>query len=156
MDPVNAATSLPGSRSSKKGRATIDDGVLRGPARHAAEPPRQGEVLAEAAPGDRLEALGAADTWRDRSPAFQQQRCYYGCMVAITVRNVPEEVRDELAARAARSGRSLQEYLLHELLDMAARPAAEDIIAQARSRVRSTGTVLRPEDILAARNADRK
>jgi antitoxin FitA len=31
--------------------------------------------------------------------------------VAITIRNVPEEVRDELAARAARSGRSLQEYL---------------------------------------------
>ncbi|MGI8968405.1 MAG: FitA-like ribbon-helix-helix domain-containing protein [Chloroflexota bacterium] len=27
--------------------------------------------------------------------------------VAITVRNVPEPVRDELAARAARSGRTL-------------------------------------------------
>ncbi|WP_396654373.1 FitA-like ribbon-helix-helix domain-containing protein, partial [Microbacterium sp.] len=31
--------------------------------------------------------------------------------VAITVRNVPDDVRDELASRAARSGRSLQEYL---------------------------------------------
>ncbi len=27
--------------------------------------------------------------------------------VAITIRNVPDEVRDELAARAARAGRSL-------------------------------------------------
>ncbi len=31
--------------------------------------------------------------------------------VAITVRGVPDEVRDELAARAARAGQSLQEYL---------------------------------------------
>lgn len=32
-------------------------------------------------------------------------------MVAVTVRDVPDEVRDELAARAARAGKSLQEYL---------------------------------------------
>ena len=43
--------------------------------------------------------------------------------VAITIRNVPHEVRDELAARAARSGRSLQEYLLRQLTDLASRPA---------------------------------
>ena len=33
-------------------------------------------------------------------------------MTAITIRNVPEHVRDQLAARAARRGMSLQEYLL--------------------------------------------
>lgn len=32
-------------------------------------------------------------------------------MVSITIRDVPQETRNELAARAARSGRSLQEYL---------------------------------------------
>jgi hypothetical protein len=31
--------------------------------------------------------------------------------VDIIIRNVPDEVRDELAGRAARQGRSLQEYL---------------------------------------------
>ena len=32
-------------------------------------------------------------------------------MASITIRDVPIEARDELAARAARSGRSLHEYL---------------------------------------------
>ena len=31
--------------------------------------------------------------------------------VTITIRNVPDDVRNRLAARAAGSGRSLQEYL---------------------------------------------
>jgi antitoxin FitA len=77
-------------------------------------------------------------------------------MVAITIRNVPEDVRDELAARAARSGRSLQEFLLHELVGLAAYPSAEDVIARARARVHSTGTQLGVEEILAARDADRR
>jgi len=41
-------------------------------------------------------------------------------MVALTIRNVPDEVRDELAARAARSGRSLQGYLAAALTDVVA------------------------------------
>ncbi|MFS8480087.1 MAG: hypothetical protein FWJ93_14240 [Micromonosporaceae bacterium] len=76
--------------------------------------------------------------------------------VAITIRNVPHEVRDELAARAARSGRSLQEYLLRQLTDLASRPAVDDVVARARARVGATGTRLEPEQILAARDADRR
>lgn len=76
--------------------------------------------------------------------------------VAITIRNVPDEVRDELAARAARSGRSLQEYLLGQLADLATRPSLEDIIGQARARARATGTRLDPDQILADRDADRR
>ena len=47
--------------------------------------------------------------------------------ISITVRNVPNETRDALAKRAARTGRSLQEYLVGEL----DRPpeAAEHILA---------------------------
>jgi plasmid stability protein len=30
---------------------------------------------------------------------------------SVTIRNVPDETRNELAARAALTGRSLQEYL---------------------------------------------
>ena len=45
---------------------------------------------------------------------------------AITVRDVPDDARDELAARAARSRRSLQEYLRARLIDMAATPDVEE------------------------------
>jgi len=76
--------------------------------------------------------------------------------VVITVRNVPKSVRDELAARAARSGRSLQEYLLLHLADLASRPSVEDVVARARERARVTGSRLEAADILANRDADRR
>lgn len=76
--------------------------------------------------------------------------------VAITVRDVPNEVRDELAGRAARSGMSLQEYLRRMLVQTAARPALDDVIARARSRVDVTGVQVDRESILAARDADRR
>jgi hypothetical protein len=76
--------------------------------------------------------------------------------VAITIRNVPDEVRDELAARARRSGRSLQEFLVRQLVDLASRPSVDDVIARARARASATGTRLDPADILAARDADRR
>jgi plasmid stability protein len=75
--------------------------------------------------------------------------------VAITVRDVPDEVRDELAARAARSGRSLQEYLRGMLVEAAARPPVDDVIARARRRVAATGVRVDADAILAARDADR-
>ncbi len=76
--------------------------------------------------------------------------------VAITVREVPNEVRDELAARAARAGKSLQEYVRNMLVDAATRPRVEDVIARARSRVDSTGVHVDAESILAARDAERR
>lgn len=76
--------------------------------------------------------------------------------VAITVRDVPNEVRDELAGRAARSGMSLQEYLRRMLVQTASRPALDDVIARARARVDATGVRVDRESILAARDADRR
>lgn len=76
--------------------------------------------------------------------------------VAITIRNVPDEVRDELAARAARSGRSLQEYLAAELAELAARPDVTAAIQGARARVRASGRVLSADDIVADRDAERR
>jgi plasmid stability protein len=75
--------------------------------------------------------------------------------VAITIRNVPDEIRDELATRATRTGRSLQEYLLRQLTEFASRPSADDIVARARARAHATGTRLDPHQILADRDADR-
>ena len=76
--------------------------------------------------------------------------------VAITIRDVPDEIRDELAARAARAGMSLQEYLRGMLIDTAARPPVADVIARARGRVAATGVRVDADSILAARDADRR
>ena len=76
--------------------------------------------------------------------------------VAITVRDVPDEVHDELAARAARAGKSLQEYLRGVLVETAARPPVDDVIARARARVTTTGVRVDAASILAARDADRR
>jgi antitoxin FitA len=76
--------------------------------------------------------------------------------VAITVRDVPDDVRDELAARAARAHQSLQEYLRSMLIDSAARPTVGDVIARARARVEVTGSAVSAASILAARDADRR
>lgn len=76
--------------------------------------------------------------------------------VAVTVRDVPEKVRDELAARAARAGKSLQEYLRGMLIESASRPSVDDVIARARARVDATGVRVDAESILAARDADRR
>lgn len=53
---------------------------------------------------------------------------------AITIRDVPDEARDELASRAALSGRSLQEYLRSQLIELARRPDAEVLLARVRDR----------------------
>lgn len=76
--------------------------------------------------------------------------------VAITIRNVPDSVRDELAARAARSGRSLQEYLHAHLIEVVSQPSVEEVVSRARQRVGLTGTNLQIAAILADRDADRR
>ena len=75
--------------------------------------------------------------------------------VAITVRNVPDEVRDELAARAARTGQSLQEYLSAQLIRLAATPSVTEALARARINARSY-PALSAEDVRAAIEADRR
>jgi plasmid stability protein len=77
-------------------------------------------------------------------------------MVAITVRDVPDAVRDELASRAARSGKSLQEYLRGELEALASRPTLDDVLARARARVAGTGSRLAAETIIDLRDLDRR
>lgn len=76
--------------------------------------------------------------------------------VAITIRDVPDDVRDDLAARAARAGKSLQEYLRGMLIESTSRPPLEDVIARARARVAATGSRVDAATILEARDADRR
>ena len=76
--------------------------------------------------------------------------------VSITVRDVPDETRDELAARAARTGRSLQEYLRATLIDIASRPDVEVLLGQIRLHKAATGSELSADDILDLKDADRR
>jgi antitoxin FitA len=75
---------------------------------------------------------------------------------SITVRDVPDETRDELAARAARSGRSLQEYLRGRLVELAQRPDPVLLVSRIRERKERTGSRLPPAAILESRDADRR
>lgn len=77
-------------------------------------------------------------------------------MKAVTVRDVPDEVVSELASRAAADGRSLQEYLRLHLVDLAARPDINHWLAGARANAESFGVEISVEDILAARDQDRR
>lgn len=46
--------------------------------------------------------------------------------VEITLRGIPETVRDELAARADRAGVSLEEYLVTALIELASELSPEE------------------------------
>ena len=76
--------------------------------------------------------------------------------VQITIRDVPLAVKDELAARAALQGKSMQEFLRAELERLAARPPVEQLLARIRDRKTTAKTRVSPEEILAHRNADRR
>ena len=72
---------------------------------------------------------------------------------SITIRDVPQKTRDELAARAALAGRSLQEYLRAQLIELARRPDAEALLGRIRERKAATGSKLASDAILAQTDA---
>lgn len=76
--------------------------------------------------------------------------------VQITIRDVPEEIRDELAARAARQRKSMQEYLRGELERLAARPTIDQWLRRVRERKQIVNNRISPEEILRHREADRR
>jgi len=74
---------------------------------------------------------------------------------SITIRDIPDETSEELAARAALTGRSLQEYLRARLIELANTPDAEVWMARVRARKTGTGGSISVERVLAHRDADR-
>ena len=76
--------------------------------------------------------------------------------VQITIRNVDEEVRDILKARAARRRQSMQEYLRVELERLASQPAIDELLDEVRARKVADPAYIGVESILRARDADRK
>jgi plasmid stability protein len=75
---------------------------------------------------------------------------------SITIRDVPDDTRDELASRARASGRSLQEYLRGELIELARRPDPSALMVRVRDRKQRTASRLPANRILSHRDADRR
>lgn len=76
--------------------------------------------------------------------------------VQITIRKVPDQVRNELAARAALQGKSMEEYLRGELERLAERPPLERVLRRIGERKAAAGRRVSPAEILAHRDADRR
>ena len=55
-------------------------------------------------------------------------------MKTLQVRNVPDATHAVLRRRAAEAGLSLQDYLLHLVNDVAARPSVHEVLARAGGR----------------------
>jgi plasmid stability protein len=75
---------------------------------------------------------------------------------SITIRDVPDRTADELASRAARTGRSLQEYLRAQLISLAAAPDPDVWLARVRERKATTPTTVSTTEIVEDRGADRR
>ena len=76
--------------------------------------------------------------------------------LTITIRNVPEAVRNELAARAALEGKSMQEYLRGELERLAQSPPLERWLDEVRRRKRAVESRVSARSILDHRDRDRR
>lgn len=77
--------------------------------------------------------------------------------VSITIRHVPQEVRDLLAEKASRSGQSLQEFLNAELRQLAVRPSPVDFVRGLEANVElNTESGATTQEILDALDADRR
>lgn len=75
---------------------------------------------------------------------------------SITIRDVPADTANELAARAASTGRSLQEYLRGHLIELARRPDPEAWVARVRARKAATDARLDATTILDHRDSGRR
>jgi plasmid stability protein len=76
--------------------------------------------------------------------------------IQITIRDVPEKVRDELSARAALQGKSMQEFLRGELERLAARPSIDTWLDEVRKRKNAAQTRVSAKEVLRHRDADRR
>ncbi|HSH44842.1 MAG TPA: hypothetical protein VK966_03245 [Longimicrobiales bacterium] len=70
----------------------------------------------------------------------------------IQIRNVPDSLHRELKARAARSGRTLSDYLLEVVRREMERPEPRDLLA----RIRERGPVYLDESAADAVRAERE
>ncbi len=76
--------------------------------------------------------------------------------VQITIRNISDEVRNGLAARAASRRQSMQQFLHEELERIASEPSHEKLVDRVRQRVNASGRGVSIDTILATLDADKR
>ncbi len=76
--------------------------------------------------------------------------------VQITIRNIPEEVRDALKARAAQQHQSMEQYLRSELERLASKPSTDEWLEQVRAHKAAMTSQVTTESILRHRDADKR
>ena len=76
-------------------------------------------------------------------------------MVSITIRNVEPSVRDALADRAHRSGKSLQEYVHGLLTETAENRPLSEVFAEAEASLRREGSNATAAEIVRSLREDR-
>ena len=57
-----------------------------------------------------------------------------GRMPSVQIKDVPDEVHAELRRRAANAGKSLQEYLLAQLIEETRRPSVDELLTRVEQR----------------------
>ena len=75
--------------------------------------------------------------------------------VQITIRNVPEEMRDELKLRAALNRQSMQAFMLSELERILSRPSNEELMRRAAERAATFGSRMGSDKIVEMIREDR-
>ena len=76
-------------------------------------------------------------------------------MATISIRNIPEEVHQELKERAKLYGQSLQEYLLEQLIDISRRPDVKVWLTQLQADKAANPVHITAEEIVALRDSER-
>lgn len=79
---------------------------------------------------------------------------YYACMTAIQIRDVPDDVRDALAAQADARGQSLQRYLLGLMTAQARRSRNVELLS--RFGGRTDGVRVDPGQSAAELSSERR
>jgi hypothetical protein len=69
------------------------------------------------------------------------------CMTTIQIRDVPDDVRDELARRAQSAHQSLQQYMLSMLIAEARKQDVASIWERAANRARLAGSECGFQDV---------
>lgn len=77
-------------------------------------------------------------------------------MVKVTIRKVPDDVRDALVSRASARGQSLQEYLRRLLIEAAHRRDKGDVLEGIRNRTSQMPIELTHEQIVDAVHEGRR
>jgi plasmid stability protein len=86
--------------------------------------------------------LGAGVGTRRRTPrcaCIMHAECYHISMANVQIRGVPDDVHRQLKSQAALAGKSLNEYLLSQLADIADVPTIPQLLARIEEREPYTG-----------------